>query len=197
MSGEGRNDHCFRHLAAARATAPPGPAATTDRPSKFPMLERIREIESSGRTVRVDILRYGMSPTEALTVEAAVHDALGLPDRAEAREPTTGGRGPQLVAGQAGQVQTRASTGVAADRRSGSDPSYDSARHGWPIGRRWTDLDSRSSPQWAAVVVADLVVAVYRIHRWEQDRAHGGRHRPAPAAAPTTSSSPSSAPPIP
>ncbi len=92
MSGEGATIDCFRHLAAARATAPPGPAATTDRPSKFPMLERIREIESSGRTVRVDILRYGMSPTEALTVEAAVHDASGLAGRANARQPTTGGR---------------------------------------------------------------------------------------------------------
>ena len=93
MSGEGATT-------AASATWPrPGPPCSV-RPSvavhrKFPMLEQIREIESGGRTVRIDILRYGMSPTEASTVEAAVHDALGLPAEVEAREPTPAGRRPQ------------------------------------------------------------------------------------------------------
>jgi hypothetical protein len=149
------------------------------------MLERIREIESGGRTVRVDILRYGMSPTEALTVEAAVHEALGLP-----AEPKLGSQRQTATALNsllAKQAKFKRTHQVVLLRigGAGSDPSYDSARHGWPIGRRWTDLDSRSSPQWAAVVVADLVAGVYRIHRWEQDRAHGCRHRPGDAVPPT------------
>ena len=62
--GRGRNDRCFRHVEAAR----PGPVRRTSRP-KFPMLDRIREVEAGDAPVRIDILRHGLSPDEALLVE--------------------------------------------------------------------------------------------------------------------------------
>jgi len=51
------------------------------------VLERIRQVESGDRAVRIDILRHGLSPEEALLVEAATHEAWGstvLPPRTPA-----------------------------------------------------------------------------------------------------------------
>jgi hypothetical protein len=146
------------------------------------MLDRIREVESGGRTVRVDILRYGLSPTEASTVEAAVHEALGLP-----AEPKFGSQrrsAVELNSQLAKRAKFKRTHQVVLLRvgGTGSDPSYDAARHGWRIGRRWTDLDSPRSPKWAVIVVADLVAAIYRIEGWETDRTPPGRDRPVPAA---------------
>ncbi len=71
--GRGRKDRCFRLVQSARESAgrpvPPG---------EDPVLERIRQVESGDRAVRIDILRHGLSPEEALLVEAATHEALGL-----------------------------------------------------------------------------------------------------------------------
>jgi hypothetical protein len=52
---------------------------------------------------------------------------------------------------------------------AGTDTSYEVARHHWRIARRWTDLDSPRSPQWAAVVAGDLVASVHRIRGWEPE----------------------------
>ncbi len=170
--GRGRGDRCFRHVRAARLTS--DRAAEAGQRPKYPMLERIREVESDGRSVRIDILRHGLSAAEALLVEAAAGEALGLeidPELGSQRHPTTDTssllakrakfkRGHQVVLLRAGG--------------SGGDPSYEPARHGWRIGRRWTDLDSPRSPRWAVIVVGDLVAAVYRIQRWEPTGGSGG-----------------------
>ncbi len=161
--GRGRGDRCFRHLAAARGDcAGPGEG-------KFPMLERIREIERQGCSVRVDLLRYGMGPDEASVVEAAVHDALGLP-----AEPRLGSqRRPaaelnELLAKPAKFKRVHQVVLLRIGGTGGGPPGgLDGQR--WPIDPRWTDLDSRRSPQWAVTVVGDLVAAVYRIERWERD----------------------------
>ena len=58
---------------------------------------------------------------------------------------------------------------------AGADTSYDRVRHGWRIGRRWTDLGSPRSPRWAAIVAGEVVAAVYRIERWEGT---GGKRGP-------------------
>ncbi len=165
--GKGRNDRCFRHLAAARSPlGQPGVAAHR----KFPMLEQIRAIESAGRSVRIDILRYGLNPDEASTVEAAVRDALGLCTEASLgsqRRPAI-----DLNAALAKRARFKRAHQVIllAVGGSGSDWAYESVRHGWRIARRFTDLDSPRAPKWAAIVTADLVAAVYRIEGWENDR---------------------------
>jgi hypothetical protein len=142
------------------------------------MLDRIREIESDGRAVRVDILRYGMSPEEARTVEAAVHDALGLTGKlagGSQRQPAV-----ELNSSLAKPAKFKRAHQVVLLRvgGTGSDPSYEAVRHGWRIGRRWTDPDSPRSPQWAVIVTGDLVAAVYRIGEWEADPAPADPGRP-------------------
>jgi hypothetical protein len=160
--GSGRGDRCHRHVSAARERAP-----SDFKSSKYPLLERIREAEADGRTVRVEILRYGITPIEADLVETSVADALGL-------EHATGldfQRGPavEVGAGLARRAKFKRSHQVVVLRVGphGTPSDYERARHGWRIARRWVDTASPRSPRWAVVVAGDLVVAVYRIDRWE------------------------------
>ncbi|MGD0880811.1 MAG: hypothetical protein ABSB09_04500 [Acidimicrobiales bacterium] len=168
--GRGRGDRCFRHVEDARRTAgtsggpPPGGAATTAR---FPVLDRIREAESDGRPVRIEILRHGLTVPEAELVVAAVDDALSL-----GLEPSLGSQrcpAVELGAALAKRAKFKRSHQVVLLRvgAHGTDASYESVRHGWRIGRRWVDTGSMRSPRWAVVVTGDLVDSVYRIDRWE------------------------------
>jgi hypothetical protein len=161
--GRGRGDRCHRHVDAAR-----GRASTDDPSSKYPLLDRIREVEAGGRAVQVEILRHGLTPAEADLVESSVADALGLlhatqldPQRRSAVE---------VGAALAKRAKFKRDHQVVLLRvdPQGAPTEYPSVRHGWPIGRPWIDTDSRRSPLWAVVVAAgDLVDAVYRIDGWE------------------------------
>ncbi len=167
--GRGRNDRCFRHVLAARSG--------TDQPGKYPMLERIREIESGDRMVRIDILRHGLSPDEALLVEAATHEALGLPGRPElGRQRRSAVEMGSLLAKRA-KIKRGHQLVLLRVGAAGADTSYDRVRHDWRIGRRWTDPDSLRSPRWAAIVAGEVIAGVYRIERWEASgpvHGHGG-----------------------
>ena len=159
--GRGRGHRCHRHVEAARAAADHGAPS-----SKYPLLDRIREAESGGRPVRIEILRRGLTPAEADLVEATVADALGL-----GYETRLGSqRSPSHVVGAAlaKRAKIRQDHGIVLLRVGphGSATDYASARHGWRIGKRWVDAASGRSPTWAAVVAGDLVDAVYRIDAW-------------------------------
>jgi hypothetical protein len=184
--GRGRGDRCYRHVRAARTASPPEPAAGDGpgpdgaEPEAFPALDRIREAESTGREVRVDILSYGMKGSEASLVERAARDVLGLQITAAA--PGQRRRAVELGGRLAKRAKFKRPHQVVLLRvgGTGADPSYEAARHGWRIGRRWTDLGSPRSPRWAVVVVGDLVAAVHRIERWEPARrGEGDGVRPA------------------
>ena len=176
----GRGDRCFRHVAAAGEPADRQPGTPGRRP-KFAMLERIRQIEAEGRPVRIDILRYGLSASEASLVMASASDALGLPVDSE----------PGSQRGSAAEVGSRLAKRAKFKREhqvvllrvggTGADSTYERARHGWRIGRRWMDLGSPRSPRWALLVVADVIESVYRIERWEPTP--GTPSGPAPRAA--------------
>jgi hypothetical protein len=159
-AGRGRGDHCFRHLTAARSGA--------DR--SVPAIDRILAAESAGGQVRVDILRYGMSPSEASTVEAAVRDALGLSEPCKAGRQRETAPDLNVVLAKRAKFKREHRVVLLTVGGPGADPSYDAARHGWRIALRWTDPAAPRSPQWAVLVVADLVAAVYRIDRWEPHR---------------------------
>ncbi len=75
--GRGRGDRCFRHVEAARAPSD-DPAADGGPGGRFAGLDRIRDAESDGRPVRIEILRHGLTGSEADLVVAAVDDALAL-----------------------------------------------------------------------------------------------------------------------
>jgi uncharacterized protein len=232
FAGRGRNDRCFRHVHAARVeqeTTPviggvegPGPAAAASAGSEsgddrseagndkrggraFPVLDRIREIEASGRSVRIDILRYGLNPDEARLVEATTRDALGLQvgsrDRIGGTASHTGSTGTRRALPNQRTEAATLNTLLAKPAKikrshrvvllrlgksfgpATSDAQLEEAvRAPWKIGRRWTDPQSRRSPQWALVVADDVVRAVYRIDGWKQ-------------AVPASSSQPSSSQP--
>jgi len=176
--GRGRGDRCFDHVRAARVE--PASTGQDRRAKKFPALDLIRRIEAAEGPVRVEILRYGLSADEARLVAAAVTDALGLP--ADAKR---GGRR-QAAAELGTQLAKRAKfkrehplvllhVGVAA-----TDTDYGTVRHGWRIGRRWTDPSVPRSPQWAVIVIGELVVGVYRIERWEPTPLPGRADRRGP-----------------
>ncbi len=169
----GRGDRCFRHVAAARdpadgqAQAAGQAPGTPGRPPKFAMLDRIRQIEAGGRPVRIDILRYGLSAAEASMVAASIGDALGLP--VEADPGSQRGSAAEVASLLAKRAKFKREHQVVLLRvgGTGADATYERARHGWRIGRRWIDRDSPRSPRWAALVVADLIESVYRIDGWE------------------------------
>ncbi len=165
--GRGRGDRCFRHLEAARSAPDADPDPDGPGSSKYPVLARIREAEASGREVRIDILRHGLKGSEAALVESAARDALGLqPDGAGPVQRRAAG---ELGARLAKRAKFKRTHQVVLLRVGGpgSDATYEVARHNWRIGRRWTDLDSPRSPQWAVLVVGELVAAVHRIDGWE------------------------------
>lgn len=169
--GRGRGDRCFRHVEAARV---PLGAADVPGPIAFPTLERIREAESDGRPVRIELLRHGLTTPEADLVVAAVDDvlALGLPTRlGSQRTPAV-----ELGASLAKRAKIKRSHQAVLLRVGpyGTDSAYPTARHGWRIGRRWVDHASERSPTWAVVVSGDLVEAVYRIDHWEPTPGSGG-----------------------
>ncbi|HEY4929907.1 MAG TPA: hypothetical protein VIH95_12240 [Acidimicrobiales bacterium] len=160
--GRGRGERCHRHVEAAR-----GGASTDDSLSKYPLLDRIRVAEADGRPVRIEILRHGLTPAEADLVESSVADALGLghATRLDAqRRPAD-----EVAAALAKRAKFKRGHQVVLLRVGphGVPTEYASVRHGWRIGRRWIDTDSRRSPLWAVVVAGDLVDAVYRIDAWE------------------------------
>ena len=170
--GRGRGDRCFRHVEAAR-TAVDG-AATATTGEKYPGLDRIRDAESDGRPVRIEVLRHGLTGAEADLVVAAVDDALalGVPTRLGAQ------RAPAVELGAAlarrAKIKRRHQAVLLRIGPYGADADYATARHGWRIGRRWTDTGSVRSPRWAVLVAGDLVEAVYRIDGWEPSAAVAG-----------------------
>ncbi len=168
--GRGQDDRCFDHVRAARqhrTSAGPGeePAGGRD---EFSELERIRRVERSGRRVRIDILRHGLEPDVAATVEAAAHDLLGLAGRPS-------GDSQRRSAAEVGLLLTkrakfkRGHQVVLLRVPPGADTSYGRVRHGWRIGRRWVDVTAPRAPKWAVVVAGELVDSVYRLDRWEAE----------------------------
>ncbi len=174
-AGRGRGDRCFRHLRAARAATGSAP----DEQEGFPVLDKIRAVESQGRAVRVDILRHGMSAAEASLVEAAANDALGLP--VDSKLGSQRGSVTEVNSLLAKRAKFKRGHQVVLLRvgGTGTDPAYELVRHSWRIGRRWIDLESPRSPQWAVIVVGDLVAGVYKLEAWEPTRR--GAHSPKPA----------------
>jgi len=173
--GKGRGDRCFRHVEAARTTRGPSDGATLpSKVAKFPILDRIREAESDGRPVRIEILRHGLTAAEADLVVGAVDDALalGIPTgTGRQRSPAV-----ELGASLAKRAKFKRGHQVVLLRvgAHGSDVDYATARHGWRIDRRWVDTTSVRAPRWAVLVAGDLVDSVYRIDGWEASPAPDG-----------------------
>jgi hypothetical protein len=176
--GRGRGDLCFRHLqaAGARPDVPAGQelaegptqgTAGEEQTDAFPALERIREVQAREGAVNLEILRYRLSSDEARVVQATVADTLGLQQdlRLGGQRQLASDLGTRLAKRAKFKREHQVVLLRIGDR--GADVRYEVVRHDWRIGRRWIDPRSTRSPRWAVIVVGELIVAVYRIERWE------------------------------
>ncbi len=166
--GKGRGDRCFDHVAAARSEG-----GDREESGAYPLLDRIREAESDGREVRIDILRHGLSTKEAQLVEAAVADALGIEVTSKLSSQRRGAGDMDVALAKRAKFKRSHQVVLLRVGGAGADPSYDIARHSWRIGRRWIDPSAPRSPRWAVLVVGELVAAVFRIDHWEQTGSSG------------------------
>jgi hypothetical protein len=165
--GHGRDDRCFDHVRAAREGRRPARSDPAGEGGEHSVLDRIRQLEAAGRPVRVEILRYGLDPDQALTVEAAAHDVLGLPGVPAGESQRASAAEVRALLTKRAKFKRPHQVVLLRVGPVGTDASYERARHGWRIGRRWVDVEAPRSPHWAAVVVGELVDSIYRLDHWD------------------------------
>ena len=172
--GKGAGNRCFAHLTEAQTTQ-------ADAIGDYEKLARIRDIYTSGDRVRVELLRHSLSEPEALIVESAAIDLLGLPDltnRVVDHGAAALGRMP------AAEVNARyGASPIEIDPRHrvilirinrtyypGMSPEalYEATRKWWKIGTWAREIESDHAPDWAFAVYHRIVRAVYRIEGWER-----------------------------
>ena len=172
--GKGTGNRCFAHLAEARKTQ-------ADMIGDYAKLARIREIESTGAIVRIELLRHGLSEREAFLVESAAIDLLGLQhlmNRVVGHDAAELGRmsimdvnalygaGPVTIDPRHRVVLIRINH--LFERGMSDDELYEATRKWWRVGPRQHRLGTTWAPEWAMAVFGGVVRAVYRIEAWEQ-----------------------------
>jgi hypothetical protein len=175
--GKGIGDRCFAHIAEARATE-------KDSVGDYAKLAQIREIEASGQTVQIEILRHGLNEPEAFLLESAAIDLVTLvqPGRLTTRvrghdAVTTGlmsvdeiniqhGAMPVTILPEHRVVLIRIRRQY--DKNLSERELYEKTRKWWPVGLDRLDPNTPKAPKWAMAVFDGVVRAVYRIDRWER-----------------------------
>lgn len=172
--GKGTGNRCFAHVAEARETV-------ADSVGDYAKLTRIRDIEDSGASVRIEILRHGLTEHEALLVESAAIDLLGMP---ELTNRHLGHASFELGRMSASDINALyGATPVTIDpdhcvvlirinrnfeRGMTDEALYEATRKWWKVGPRRRLLDTPGAPRWAMAVYGGIVRAVYRIDAWER-----------------------------
>ena len=156
--GKGKGNRLFSHL---------------DDQTESEKVRRIAEVRAAGLEPQIDVLRYGLSDTDAALVEAAAIDLIGRP-------PLT-----NIVAGHHAQsfgritsqevIAMLTATPVVVREpailitinqlyRSGMSPQelYEATRGFWVVGPR------RDKAELALAVYQGVVREVYRIREWHQ-----------------------------
>jgi hypothetical protein len=154
--GKGQGNRVFAHLDDSAET------------SKTAMIAAIRE---AGLEPRIDILRYGLSDTEASLVEAAAIDLVGLrnlTNRVAGHHSTSLGRiGSKdviaMLTAKPVDVRHKAVL-ITINKLYRSDMSaaelYEATRGVWKVGRK------REQAEYAIAVYQGIAREVYRIHTW-------------------------------
>lgn len=172
--GKGVGNRCFAHLKEARKTE-------ADSARDYPKLARIRAIEEAGNEIRIEILRHGLTESEAFLLESAAIDLaslLGVPDnRVRGRNTDAFGRrsvadlNAQYGATPVGIDPAHRVALIRINRRfergMTDDELYEATRAWWRIGSRSRNLGAATAPEWAFAVYGGVVRAVYRIDGWE------------------------------
>lgn len=187
LVGRGRGDRCFDHVRAARGPwrgpddgSPPS-VDGDHRSDAFPGLDQIRRVEAADGPVRVEILRWGMSADEAKLAEVVATDALGMPVDTKRRSQRQAASELGARLAKRAKFKQEHPTVLLRIGGQGAGTEYEEVRHGWRIGRRWTDPRGPHSPRWAVLVAGELVVAVYRIEGWEPTPLPGPPGPPGPS----------------
>lgn len=155
--GKGKGNRLFAHL--------------KDR-SEVEKVAKIDEIRDSGKEPRIEILRYGLSDSEAHLVEAASIDLLGkdkLTNRMSGHHETSFGRITSqrvitMLTAKKVKVQHKAIL-ITINKLYRSDMSpeelYEVTRGIWKVGEA-----SRNKVEFAMSIYQGIVLEVYRIKQW-------------------------------
>ena len=158
--GKGTGNRIFAHV-----------NGSLERPAETDKLDMIREINLSGRQVRYEIIRHGMTEEQALEVEAALIDFVGLPRLTNlVLGEGTDQRGKMSIADVISVCRSEAVTitepsilvtinryyvrGISPERL------YEVTRGNWVLGER------RNKAEYAFAVYKGLIREVYEIHSW-------------------------------
>lgn len=154
--GKGKGGRLFSHL---------------DDQSDTEKVSRIAEIRHSGHEPQIDILRYGLTDSEAALVEAAAIDLIGkekLTNRMAGHHNRSFGR----ITAQELIAMTKPKPVVVRHKailitinklyRSNmtTQELYEATRGIWVVGQR------RNKAEYAMAVYQGIVREVYRIHQW-------------------------------
>ncbi len=169
--GKGVGGRCFAHVAEARMT----PAVATKAYAK---LDRIRAIEADGVTVGIDLLRHGLTDSEALLVESVAIELLDW----ERLTNRVGGHGLKRMSVAEVNIRYGAKP-VTIDpshrvvifqitnsyRPAMTDAEiYEITRRWWKVSSHRVDRSNPVAPVWAMGVCYGIVRGVYRIDDWER-----------------------------
>jgi hypothetical protein len=154
--GKGKGNRIFSHL---------------EDQSETEKVYRISEIRQRGLEPRIDLLRYGLTDTEAVLVEAAAIDLIGkanLANKVAGYHSRTFGRITSqeliiMVSAKEINVKHRAIL-ITINKMYRSDMTsdelYEATRGVWVVGPR------RENAQYAMAVYQGIVREVYRISKW-------------------------------
>lgn len=163
--GKGMGNRVFAHVNEA-----------IESPSEADKIGKIREIHASGQKVQYQIIRHGMVETEALEVESALIDFIGLTDltnQVAGHDMGVRGRmtvGEIIAAYQAKPISIAEPALLIIvnrlfERNLSAERLYEITRGNWVLGVR------RNRAAYALAVFRGIVREVYRIHSWSQAQA--------------------------
>lgn len=163
--GKGTGNRVFAHAHEA-----------IESPSEADKIGKIREILARGQAVRYEIARHGMTEAEALEVESALIDFIGLADLTnQIAGRHMDARGRMTVAEIISAYQTKSIKIVEPvlliivnrlfERNLSAERLYEITRGNWVLGVR------RNKAVYAFAVYRGIVREVYMIHSWSQVQA--------------------------
>ena len=158
--GKGNGNRVFNHAIDAIAN-----------PEETDKLTRIRIIRDGGREVQYEILRHGLTENEAIQVEAAIIDYMGVPaltNKYLGHDSTTQGRMtiPEIISMYNPQpVIIQESVLLITprklyERNMSEGELYEITRGNWVVG------DRRNKAKYAFALRNGVVLQVYNIDRW-------------------------------
>ena len=157
--GKGTGNRIFAHINEA-----------IKNPKKNDKLDKIREIRAAGRDIKYEIIRHGLSESEAFEVESAIIDFIGKKELTNIKAGHKDHRGrmsvPEIIASyQADPVSITEPVILVIvnklfERNISPERLYEIARGNWVVGER------RNKAKYAICAYKGIVRQVYTIKGW-------------------------------